>query len=97
MKPFGKGFTVGIIFAVILLVLIPYFAEGISPTVVISKMIGKPRKMVLLGEIILISGIIVGLFFQFFAWIGRKNKQKDETNRFMREYLEMKLKEENDK
>lgn len=97
MKPFGKGFIVGIIFAVILLVLIPYFAEGMSPTVVISKMIGKPHKMVLFGEIILISGIVVGLFFQFFDWIARKNKQNDETNRLMREYLEKKLREENDK
>lgn len=97
MKPFGKGFIMGIIFAVILLVLIPYFAEGMSPTMAISKMISKPHKMALFAEMILVSGVIWGLFVQLFAWIGRKNKQNDETNRLMREYLEKKLREENDK
>lgn len=97
MKPFGKGFIMGIISAVILLVLVPFFAEGMSPTMVISKMIGKPHKIALFAEIILVSGVIGGLSFQFFAWIGRKNKQNNETNRLMREYLEKKLREENDK
>uniref|UniRef100_UPI003FEEE65E hypothetical protein n=1 Tax=Alloprevotella sp. TaxID=1872471 RepID=UPI003FEEE65E len=78
MKPFGKGFIMGIISAVILLVLIPFFAEGMSPTMVILKMIGKPYKIALFAEIILVSGVIGGLSFQFFAWIGRKNKQNEE-------------------
>ena len=97
MKPFGKGFIIGVIFAIILLALIPYFAEGMSPTVAISKMISKPYKMALFAEMIMVSGVIWGLFVQLFTWIGRKNKQKDETNRLMREYLEKKLREENDK
>ena len=61
MKPFGKGFIMGIISAVILLVLIPFFAEGMSPTMVILKMIGKPYKIALFAEIILVSGVIGGL------------------------------------
>lgn len=97
MKPFVSGFIGGIILAAAVIVLVPMLAEDMSPVEAIARMTNKPHNLALFAEMFLGSGFIFGLLFQFLAWIGRKNKQNDETNELMREYLKKKLQEENDK
>ena len=37
MNVFWKSFLIGVVFAILLLVLVPFFVEGMSPSVVIAK------------------------------------------------------------
>lgn len=97
MKPFASGFIGGIILAAAVIVLLPMLADNMSPVEAITRMTDKPHKLAVFAEMILGCGFIFGLLFQFLVWIGRKNKQNDETNELLREYLEKKLREEDDK
>ena len=97
MNVFWKSFLIGVVFAILLLVLVPFFVEGMSPSVVIAKMTNSPLKIISLIETIGISGMIFGCMFSLFAWIGRRKREREETDELMREYLKKKLQEENDK
>lgn len=80
-----------------LLILIPLFAEGMSPSVAIAKMTNSPLKIISILETISIVGLVFGCVFSRFAWIGRRKREREETDELMREYLRKKLQEENDK
>lgn len=97
MKVFWKAFLIGVVFAILLLVLVPFFVEGISPSVAIAKMTNNPLKIVSLVETIGITGLILGCVFSLFAWIGRRKREREETDELMREYLKKKLQEESEK
>lgn len=97
MNVFWKAFLGGVVLAALLLVLVPFFVEGMSPSVAIAKMTNSPLKTISLLEIIGITGLIFGCVFSLFAWIGRRKREREETDELMREYLRKKLQEENDK
>lgn len=80
-----------------LLILIPLFAEGMSPSVVIAKMTNSPLKIISILETISIVGLVFGCVFSLFAWIGHRKREREETDELMREYLRKKLQKENDK
>lgn len=93
---FLKGFLGGVIFSLILIILVPFFAEGMPPTEVIARLTDHPYKLISIAQIVFVISCIFGLVVHFFAWVGRKNKERTETDRLMREYLEKKLREENE-
>lgn len=97
MNVFWKSFLIGVVFAILLLVLVPFFVEGISPSVAIAKMTNSPLKTLSLIETIGITGLIFGCLFSLFAWIGRRKREREETDELMREYLRKKLQEEDEK
>lgn len=97
MNVFWKSFLIGVVFAILLLVLVPFFVEGISPSIAIAKMTNSPLKIISLIETIGITGLIFGCVFSLFAWIGRRKREREETDALMREYLKKKLQEENEK
>lgn len=97
MNVFWKSFLIGVVFAILLLVLVPFFVEGMSPSVAIAKMTNSPLKITSLVETIGITGLIFGCLFSLFAWIGRRKREREETDELMREYLKKKLQEENEK
>lgn len=97
MKVFWEAFLIGAVFAALLLVLIPLFVEGMSPSVAIAKMTNSSLKIISLIEMIGITGLIFGCMFSLFAWIGRRKREREETDELMREYLKKKLQEENEK
>ena len=98
MKKFkflGKGFLLGAVFAILLIIiLVPLVAEGMSPAEAISKITDHPLKLVSLLQMVVGCGLVCGLLFAFIAWVSSRNKERVETDRLMREYLEKKLKEE---
>ena len=59
MNVFWKSFLIGVVFAILLLVLVPFFVEGMSPSVVIAKMTNSPLKTISLIETIGITGLMV--------------------------------------
>ena len=93
---FLKGFLGGVIFSLILIILVPFFAEGMPPTEVIARLTDHPYQLISIAQIVFVISCILGLVVQFVAWVGRKNKERTETDRLMREYLEKKLREENE-
>lgn len=97
MNVFWKAFLGGAVFAALLFVLVPFFVEGMSPSVAIAKMTNSPLKTISLLETIGITGLIFGCVFSLFSWIGRRKREREETDELMREYLRKKLQEENDK
>ena len=97
MNVFWKSFLIGVVFAILLLVLVPFFVEGMSPSVAIAKMTNSSLKIISLVEIIGITGLIFGCLSSLFAWIGRRKREREETDELMREYLRKKLQEENEK
>ena len=97
MKVFGKAFLGGIVFAFLMCILIPLFAEGMSPTETISRLTDHPIKLVGILQMVLGCGLVFGGFFALIAWASRRNKERTETDRLMREYLEKKLKEDLEK
>lgn len=97
MKVFGKAFLSGVVFAILLIVLVPLFAEGMSPSVAIARLTNNPLKMVSVLHIMCITGLVFGCVASFFSWIGRRNREREETDDLMREYLKKKLQEENEK
>lgn len=97
MNVFWKSFLIGVVFAILLLVLVPFFVEGVSPSIAIAKMTNSPLKIISLIETIGITGLIFGCVFSLFAWIGRRKREREETDALMREYLKKKLQEENEK
>ena len=97
MKVFGKAFLGGALFATLMIILIPLFSEGMSPIETISKLTDNPLKLVSLLQIVVVCGLVFGGFFALIAWASRRNKERTETDRLMREYLEKKLKEDLEK
>ncbi len=97
MKVFWKAFLGGSVWAILLFIFVPFFVEGISPSIAIAKMTNSPLKIISLVESIGISGVIFGCAFSLFAWIGRRKREREETDELMREYLKKKLQEENEK
>lgn len=97
MKVFWKAFLGGAVCAILVFIFVPFFAEGMSPSIAIAKMTNSPLKIISLIETIGISGMIFGCVFSLFAWIGRRKREREETDELMREYLKKKLQEENDK
>lgn len=93
---FLKGFLGGVVFSLLMIVLIPLFSEGMSPTEVFTRLTDHPAKLVSIVQIVFVISCVFGLVFQFISWAGRKNKERTETDRLMREYLEKKLREENE-
>lgn len=64
-----------------------------------SSRIFSTSSCLLLFDLLWIS-ILCGSAFSFIAWCGKRNqkmKEKDELNDLMREFLEKKLREEEDK
>ena len=94
MKVFGKAFLGGTVFAILMFILVPLFAEGMSPVETISKLTDHPLKLVSLLQMVVVCGLVFGGFFALIAWASRRNKERTETDRLMREYLEKKLKED---
>ena len=97
MKVFGKAFLGGAVFAALMCILVPFFAEGMSPVETISKLTDHPLKLVSLLQIVVVCGLVFGGFFALIAWASRRNKERTETDRLMREYLKKKLKEDLEK
>ena len=97
MKVFGKAFLGGIVSAILMLILLPLFAEGMSPVETISRLTDHPSKLVSLLQMVVVCGLVFGGFFALIAWASRRNKERTETDRLMREHLEKKLKEDLEK
>ena len=97
MKVFWKAFLGGAVCAILVFIFVPFFAEGMSPSIAIAKMTNSPLKIISLIETIGITGLIFGCVLSLFAWIGRRKREREETDELMREYLKKKLQEENDK
>lgn len=68
-----------------------------EPSVAIAKMTNSSLKIISILETISIVGLVFGRVFSLFAWIGRRKREREETDELMREYLRKKLQEENDK
>lgn len=94
---FLKGFLGGIVFSVLVIILVPLFAEGMPPTEVVARLTDRPYKLIGVARMVFVISCVFGLVFQFLSWIGRRNKERTETDRLMREYLEQKLREEAEK
>ena len=75
----------GAVCAALLFILIPLFAEGMSPSVAIAKMTNSPLKIISILETISIVGLVFGCVFSLFAWIGRRKREREETDELMRE------------
>ena len=75
----------GAVCAVLLFILIPLFAEGMSPSVAIAKMTNSPLKIISILETISIVGLVFGCVFSLLAWIGRRKREREETDELMRE------------
>lgn len=93
---FLKGFLGGIVLVTLTILLVPLFAEGMPPTEVIVRLTDHPTKIAAVAQIAFVVGCVFGLAFQLASWLGRRNRERTETDRLMREYLEKKLKEENE-
>lgn len=86
MNVFLKAFLGGgAVCAALLFILIPLFAEGMSPSVAIAKMTNSPLKIISILETISIVGLVFGCVFSLFAWIGRRKREREETDELMRE------------
>ena len=96
MKVFRKAFLGGTVFAILMFILVPLFAEGMSPVETISKLTDHPLKLVSLLQMAVVCGLVFGGFFALISWASRRNKERTETDRLMREYLEKKLKEDSE-
>lgn len=95
---FLKGFLGGLIFSVLLIIiLVPLFSEGMSLTEAFASLTDHPIKIWTIVKMVFVISSVFGLVFQFLSWIGRRNKERAETDRLMREYLEKKLQEEAEK
>lgn len=94
---FLKGFLGGIVFSVFVIILVPLFSEGMYPTEVITRLTDSPYKLIGIARMVFVISCVFGLVFQFLSWIGRRNKERTETDRLMRKYLEQKLREEVEK
>ena len=88
---FFKGFYI------LSIILVPLFAEGMSPSESIARLTDSSLKAMSLLRIIIIVGLAFGCICSFVAWIGRRNREREETDELMREYLKKKLFEENEK
>lgn len=97
MKVFGKAFLSGVVFAILLIIFVPLFAEGMSPGDTIARLTNSHLKMVSILQIMCITGLVFGCVVSLFSWIGRRNREREETDELMREYLKKKLLEENEK
>lgn len=91
---FLKGFLGGVILAILLIILFPLFLEGTPPTKVFSLLTNSSYKILSLLQIVFVVGCVFGLFFQIISWASRRNKERTETDKLMREYFEKKLREE---
>lgn len=91
---FLKGFLGGVIFTVLMIILVPLFSEGTPPTEVFSRLTSSNYKILTLVQIVFIVGCVFGLFVQIISWASRRNKERAETDKLMREYFEKKLREE---
>lgn len=91
---FLKGFLAGIIIAFLTIILVPLFSEGTPPTEVFRKITDSSYKILSILQLLFVAGCVFGLFFQILSWASRRNKEKTETDKLMREYLEKKLREE---
>ena len=80
MKVFGKAFLSGVVFAILLIVLVPLFAEGMSPGDTITRLTSSPLKIVSILQIMCITGLVFGCVASFFSWIGRRNREREETD-----------------
>lgn len=95
---FLKGFLGGLVFSVLLIIiLVPLFSEGMSLTEAFASLTDRPIKIWTIVKMVFVISCVFGLVFQFLSWIGRRNKERTETDRLMREYLEKKLREEAEK
>lgn len=91
---FLKGFLGGVVFSLLMIVLIPLFSEGMPPTEVFTRLTDHPTKLVSIVQIVFVISCVFGLVVQLISWAGRRNKERTETDRLMREYLEKKLKDD---
>jgi hypothetical protein len=98
MNVFWKAFLGGVVCAALLFVLIPVLVDSnMSLSVVIAKMTSSPLKIVTFLETIGIAGLASGTVFGLMAWVGRRNREREDTDELLREYLKKKLQEEDDK
>lgn len=95
MKVFWKAFLGGVILAILGFLLVPLLAEGMSLSVAIAKMTSTPLKAFSLLESICIVGLVFGCIFSLFSWLGKRSRERKETDDLMREYLKKKIQEEN--
>ena len=95
MKVFWKAFLGGVIAAILTFLFVPLLADGISPSVAIAKMTSTPLKAFSLLESICVVGLAFGCIFSLFSWLGKRSRERKETDDLMREYLKKKMKEEN--
>ena len=85
-KAFWSAFIGGIVFAFIMI----FIMGG-------GKMLGDPTGLALVFEMCLGCGIAFGCIFGLMSWIAKRNQkinEKDDLNDLMRQYLEKKLREE---
>lgn len=93
MKPFVKGFLGGILFFVIFVVVFLFIMSSQGEPINRIKISDTKVQMFIL-EGIIGCGVLFGCLISLTSWFGKKNKERSETDRLMREYLEKKLKEE---
>jgi len=56
-----------------------------------------PTAILGLVQIVLGTGLAAGCLFGVMSWIGRRSKERQQTDELMRQYLEKKMKEEEGK
>lgn len=88
-----KGFLGGVVLAVLCLLLVPIMG-GLSPSVAIGKMTSSSLKIFSLLQTVVVVGLIFGCVASLFAWVGKRKREREETDELMREYLRKKLQEE---
>ena len=96
MKPFTKGFLGGILFFIIGTILFLFIMHSQGEPIERLKL-SYPKVLMFIAEGTIGCGLSFGFLVSICSWLGKRNKERTETDRLMREYLEKKLKEEKDK
>ena len=94
---FLKGFLGGVVFFILIIVSVPLLSEGMPPTEVFERLTKHSEDIPGIAQMVFMCGIVFGLMNQLICWLKRRNTERTETDRLMREYLERKLMEDIEK
>lgn len=96
MRPFTKGLLGGILFFITTTIIFLFVMHSQGEPIERLKL-SDPKVLMFIAEGAIGCGLLFGFLASIFSWLGKRNKERTETDRLMREYLEKKLKEEKDK
>lgn len=88
MKAFWTAFLAGVVFVFLMILIL----GG-------GEILGSPSGFTLIIELCIECGTVFGCVFGLMSWVAKRNQkmnEKDDINDLMRQYLEKKLREENE-